>query len=429
MDFFNYKNGELYCEDVPAEKIAREVGTACYVYSKATFLHHYRQIAQAFKPLDATICYSIKSCGNINICRFLAAEGCGFDVTSGGELFRALQAGGDPKKMIYAGVGKTDQEIADGINAGIAAFNLESEEEIENVDRVAGSIGKKAIGAIRINPDVDPGAKTHVKTTTGKKETKFGVDIERAERVFDHYRNLKNLRIGGVHIHIGSPIYDVAPYVDAAKKIIALIDRLTAKGHRIEWFDVGGGFGVNYENPEQALPVTEHAKALVPLLQGKPYRIAFEPGRYIAGNAGILLTRVLYRKQGGEKKFVIVDAGMNDLLRPTLYEAYHHVWPVKPQAKDLNPDRRRDFKLSDGETVDVVGPICESGDYLAKGRALPPVKRGDLLAVFTAGAYGYAMSSNYNNRPRVPEVLVDGSSYTIIRRRETLEDLVALERV
>src|SRR5215213_8425112 len=426
MDFFRYRNGELYCEDVPAAKIAAEVGTACYVYSKATFLHHYRQFTEAFKPLNATICYSVKSCGNINILKMLAAEGCGFDVTSGGELFRAMQAGGDPKKMIYAGVGKTDQEIADGINAGIAAFNLESEEEIENVDRVAGSIGKQAIGAIRVNPDVDP--KTHAKTTTGKKETKFGVDIERCERVFEHYRGLKNLRIGGIHIHIGSPVYEIQPYVDAVKKIITLIDRLTEKGHKIEWFDVGGGFGVNYERPNQAKPVTEHAKALVPLLKGKPYKIAFEPGRYIAGNAGIILTRVLYRKQGGAKRFVIVDAGMNDLLRPTLYESYHHIWPVKPQAENLNADRRRDFAIQGGDTVDVVGPICESGDYLAKGRDLPPVKRGDLLAVFTAGAYGFAMSSNYNNRPRVPEVLVDGNSYRVIRKRETLEDLVALER-
>src|SRR5215210_549591 len=243
MDFFTYKNGELFCEGVPAERIAREVGTPAYVYSKATFVHHYRQIAQAFAPLHPTVCYSIKSCGNINICRVLAQEGCGFDVTSGGELFRALQAGGDPKKMIYAGVGKTDEEIADAINVGIAAFNLESEEEIENVDRVAGSIGKTAVGAIRVNPDVDP--KTHAKTTTGKKETKFGVDIERAERVFEHYRDLKNLRIGGVHIHIGSPVYEVQPYVDAVKKIVALIDRLTERGHRIEWFDVGGGFAVN----------------------------------------------------------------------------------------------------------------------------------------------------------------------------------------
>src|SRR5678809_494581 len=248
-------------------------------------------------------------------------------------------------------------------------------------------------------------------------------DIERAERVFEQYRGLKNLRIGGVHIHIGSPIYEIQPYVDAVKKMTALIDRLTERGHRIEWFDVGGGFGVNYERPDQALPVTEHAKALVPLLKDKPYRIAFEPGRYIAGNAGILLTRVLYRKTGGEKKFVIVDAGMNDLIRPTLYESYHHIWPVKPDAANVPPQRSRDFEPRGGEVVDVVGPICESGDYLAKARPLPPTKRGDLLAVFTAGAYGFAMSSNYNNRPRAPEVLVDGKSFKIIRKRETYEDL------
>ena len=310
---------------------------------------------------------------------------------------------------------------------GIAAFNLESEAEIENIDRVARSIDRVAVGAIRINPDVDP--KTHVKTTTGKKETKFGVDIERAERVFEQYRNLKNLRIGGVHIHIGSPVYEIQPYVDAVKKIIALIDRLTERGHKIDWFDMGGGFAVNYERPDQAFPVTEHAKALIPLLQGKPYRVALEPGRYIAGNAGILLTQVLYRKMGGEKKFVIVDAGMNDLIRPTLYESYHHIWPVKPEPANVAPDRSRSFVPINGETVDVVGPICESGDYLAKNRPLPVTKRGDLLAVFTAGAYGFAMSSNYNNRPRVPEVLVDGDSFKIIRRRETLEDLVALERI
>jgi len=427
MDFFNYKNGELYCEGVSAAKIAREVGTPAYVYSKATLLHHYRQIAEAFKPINATVCYSIKSCGNINLCKILADAGCGFDVTSGGELFRALQAGGDAKKIIYAGVGKTDQEIIDGINAGIAAFNLESEAEIENIDRVAGSIGKKAIGAIRINPDVDP--HTHAKTTTGKKETKFGVDIERAERVFEQYRNLKNLRIAGVHMHIGSPVYEIQPYIDATKKMTALIDRLTERGHKIEWFDMGGGFGVNYERPDQAFPVTEHAKALIPLLAGKPYHVALEPGRYIAGNAGILLTQVLYRKMGGEKKFVIVDAGMNDLIRPTLYESYHHIWPVKPDAANLQAERNRSFEPVNGEVVDVVGPICESGDYLAKNRPLPITQRGDLLAVFTAGAYGFSMASNYNNRPRAPEVLVDGDNYKIIRRRETLEDLVALERV
>jgi diaminopimelate decarboxylase len=427
MDFFNYKNGELFCEGVPAAKIATEVGTPAYVYSKATLLHHYHQIADAFAPIKATVCYSVKSCGNLHICKLLVDAGCGMDVTSGGELFRALQSGCDPKKIIYAGVGKTDEEIADGIRAGIAAFNLESEAEIENIDRVAASIGMKAIGAIRINPDVDP--KTHVKTTTGKKETKFGVDIDRAERVFEQYRNLKNLRIAGVHIHIGSPVYEIQPYIDAVKKMTALIDRLTERGHKIEWFDMGGGFAVNYEQPGQAFPVTEHAKALLPLLTGKPYHIALEPGRYIAGNSGILLTRVLYRKTGGEKKFVIVDAGMNDLIRPTLYESYHHIWPVKPDARNNPPQRSRSFQPVNGETVDVVGPICESGDYLAKARPLPTTQRGDLLAVFTAGAYGFSMSSNYNNRPRAPEVLVDGDTYKIIRRRETLEDLVALERI
>ena len=427
MDYFNYKNGELFCEDVPAAKIAAEVGTACYVYSKATLLHHYRQVADSFAELNPTICYSIKSNGNINLCKVLADAGCGFDVTSGGELFRALAAGGDSSKMIYAGVGKTDQEIADGITAGIAAFNIESEAEIENIDRIAGEMNRSVVAALRINPDVD--AKTHAKTTTGRKGNKFGVDIDRAQRVFETYRGLKHLRLAGIHIHIGSPVYEVQPYVDAVTKVIELIDQLTAQGHKIEWLDMGGGFAVNYITPSQAKPVTEHAKALVPLLRGKPYKIAFEPGRYIVGNAGILLTKVLYRKVSGPKQFVIVDAGMNDLLRPTLYESYHHLWPVKPDADNVFPTRDAGRPPIDGETVDVVGPICESGDYLAKDRALPKTKRGDLLAVFTAGAYGFAMSSNYNNRPRLPEVLVDGDTYKVIRRRETYEDLVAAERI
>ncbi|HEX8325679.1 MAG TPA: diaminopimelate decarboxylase [Tepidisphaeraceae bacterium] len=427
MDHFNYKNGQLFCEGVPAETIAREVGTPTYVYSKATLLHHYRQVADSFKAVNPTICFSIKSSGNIHLCRVLAEAGCGFDVTSGGELFRALEAGGDPKNIIYAGVGKTDDEIRMAIDAGIAAFNLESEAEIENINRIAGEMGKQATGAIRINPDVDP--KTHIKTTTGTKESKFGVDIERAERVFEQYKNLSHLRIAGVHVHIGSPVYEIQPYVDAVNKMTDLIDRLKERGHRIEWLDLGGGFAVNYKTPNQALPVTEHAKALVPLLQGKDYHIALEPGRYIVGNAGILLTKVLYRKQGGTKKFVIVDAGMNDLIRPTLYESYHFVWPATPSEGNVIETRDEAFVPKNGEMVDVVGPICESGDYLAKDRPLPVTKRGDLLAVFTAGAYGFAMSSNYNNRPRAPEVLVDGDTYKVIRRRETYEDLVAAERV
>jgi diaminopimelate decarboxylase len=302
------------------------------------------------------------------------------------------------------------------------------EEEIENVDRVAGSIGKQAIGAIRINPDVDP--KTHAKTTTGKKETKFGVDIERAERVFEQYRGLKNLRIAGVHIHIGSPIYDIEPYVDAVKKMTALIRPLDRARSQIEWFDVGGWFGVNYERPDQAHPVDR----ITPRRScrcSRANRTASHSSRAAtsAGNSGVLLTRVLYRKTGGEKKFVIVDAGMNDLIRRRCTRAITTSGRQAARGGERQRDRRRDFQIRGGETVDVVGPICESGDYLAKGRDLPHVERGDLLAIFTAGAYGFAMSSNYNNRPRVPEVLVDGSSYKVIRKRETLEDLVALERV
>lgn len=427
MDKFLYKHGELYCEQVPVRAIAEQFGTPVYVYSKQTILDHYRQIAAAFAPVNPTICFSIKSCGNLNILKFLAQEGCGFDVTSGGELFRALQAGGDASKIIYAGVGKTDEEIRYAIESGIAAFNIESEEEAENIDRVAGEMGKQAVGALRVNPDVDP--HTHKFTSTGKKETKFGVDIERAERFFAHYRGLKNLRVAGVHIHIGSPVYQIEPYVQAVKKVTELIDRLILQGHRIEWLDLGGGFGVDYFHPGQAFPVTEHAKALLPMLQGKPYRIALEPGRYIVGNAGILLTRVLYRKMGGTKKFVIVDAGMNDLIRPALYDSFHYIWPTQPGADNIPTERNKHDLPRSGEIVDIVGPICESGDFLAHDRPLPLVKRGDLLSVFTAGAYGFSMSSNYNNRRRAAEVLVDDDKVQLIRRRETYEDLVAEERI
>jgi diaminopimelate decarboxylase len=427
MDHFNYRNGELNCEDVPVEKLAAAAGTPLYVYSKATLLHHYRQVAEAFSAVDATVCYSIKSCGNVHICRLLAEQGCGFDVTSGGELYRAMAAGGDPSRIIYAGVGKTDTEIAEALRTGIAAFNIESEAEIENIDRIAGSLGKTATCALRINPDVDAG--THRHTTTGVRETKFGIDIDRAPAVFERFRGLRHLRLAGVHMHIGSPIYRVEPYVRAVERLNGLIDRLRAAGHTLEWFDLGGGFGVNYEHAAQALPVATFAAALVPLLRGRGYKVAVEPGRYIAGNAGILLTRVLYRKTGGEKRFVIVDAGMNDLIRPVLYESFHFIWPARPDPANIPAIRERALTPVDGETVDVVGPICESGDFLARGRPLPMTRRGDLLAVFTAGAYGFAMSSNYNNRPRAAEVLVDGNAWRIIRRRETYEDLVSGEKL
>ena len=423
MDYFTYKNGQLHCENVPASVLAQTYGTPLFVYSKATLLRHYRQVAEAFAEVDPTICYSIKSNGNVNLCRLLADAGCGFDVTSGGELYRALHAGGDPKKIIYAGVGKTDDEIRYALDAGIAAFNVESEAEIENIDRVAGEMGRTAVAAIRVNPDVSLSG-THAKTTTGKKETKFGVDLDRAARVIRHYRGLKNLRLAGMHMHIGSPINETQPYVQAIRKINAVIDELEADGIHIEWLDLGGGFGVDYETG-QAMPISAFAEAMLPELRGRKYRIALEPGRYIAGNAGIMLTKVLYRKVGGEKKFVIVDAGMNDLIRPTLYEAFHFIWPTHIEA----PERKKELRAEGDEKVDVVGPVCESGDYLARDRHLPATERGDLLAVFTAGAYAFSMSSNYNNRPRAAEVLVDGDTHTLIRRRETYADLVAPEEV
>ncbi|MEM8875210.1 MAG: diaminopimelate decarboxylase [Planctomycetota bacterium] len=422
MDHFNYRNGKLHCEDVPADELAAKFGTPLFVYSKATLLRHYEQVRDAFAELDPLICYSIKSNGNLTLCKLLAGAGCGFDVTSGGELHRALAAGGDPSKIIYAGVGKTDDEIAQALRTGIAAFNVESEAEIENIDRIAGTLGKTAVAAIRVNPDVSLSA-THVKTTTGKKETKFGVDLERAGQVIRESASRKHIRVAGIHMHLGSPINETEPYIKAIEKINALIDELEADGHHIEWFDIGGGYGVDYETG-QAMPIGEFAEAMVPMLRGRKYRIAIEPGRYISGNAGVMLTKVLYRKTGGEKKFVIVDAGMNDLIRPTLYEGFHFIWPTHVEP----PTRGRDVRVDGDEKVDIVGPVCESGDYQAKDRYLPVTERGDLLCVHTAGAYGFVMSSNYNHRPRAAEVLVDGTNATIIRRRETYDDLLALEQ-
>ncbi len=422
MDHFQHRDGELYCENVSATTLAETYGTPLYVYSKATLLRHYHQIAEAFAAVDPTVCYSIKSNGNLSVCRTLIDAGSGMDVTSGGELFRALQAGVDPKKVIFAGVGKTDAEIKYALDAGIAAFNVESEAEIENLARVATAAGVVATAALRVNPDVDP--ETHAYTTTGKKESKFGVDLDRAEAVFDKYKALDGVRLAGLHMHLGSPIYKVEPYVLATKKINATIDRLRDMGHEIEWFDIGGGFGVNYEQPDQALPVDAFAEALVPLLSGRGYKVAIEPGRYIAGNAGVLLGRVLYRKTSGTKSFVITDVGMNDLLRPSLYGAYHFIWPA---TGDGPTSRGRDADVAGGEVVDVVGPVCESGDFIARDRPLPTTQRGDLLAVYTAGAYAFSMSSNYNNRPRAAEVMVDGDTHHLVRRRETFEDLIALE--
>lgn len=429
MDSFQYRNGQLFCEDVNLDELSSRVGSPAYIYSRRTFEEHYDRIAHAFAPLKPIICYSIKSCGNVHICKLLGQRGAGMDVVSGGELYRAKMAGVPMNKIVYAGVGKTDAEIRAAIEAKIGWFNIESEAEFENIAAIAKQMGATANAALRVNPDVYD-VKTHAKTTTGKKETKFGVDIDRARRFFEHYGRDKHLKLNALHLHIGSPIYSADPYVQAITKALELIDELRKQGHTINTLDIGGGFAADYESG--ASPDAEnYANAIVPLLKkfhDEGGTIILEPGRTIAANSGILLTRVQYIKMGGKKKFVIIDSGMHHLVRPTLYDSFHFIWPTKVAPMHVPAARSKEMTLPGLELCDVVGPICESGDYFAKERPLPPVVRGDLLAVFTAGAYGMVMSSNYNAMPRPPEVLIDGAKAIIIRRRETYDDLVQQER-
>jgi len=428
MDLFRYKGGRLLAEGVDVERIAAEVGTPAYVYSRGTFEDHLRKMQEAYRDLDPLICFAVKACGNLHVLRLMAGLGSGFDIVSGGELYRVLQAGGDPAKVVYAGVGKTDEEILDAIRAGIGYFNIESEQELENLIHLAerhggGRAAPKA--ALRVNPDVD--YRSHAYLETGKKETKFGVDIERAVSVFDQYAGNPAVRLCAVHVHLGTGGKTIDPYVDAVKKILPLVDRLRQKGHVVEALDLGGGYGADYET--QTVPsAQQYAAGLVPLIKDKGLRLILEPGKTICANAGILLTRVLYTKQGGSKKFVIVDAGMNDLIRPSLYGAFHFIWPARTDARFVPTTRNKDLHIEGNEVADIVGPICEGADFLAKDRSIPPVKRGDLMAVFTAGAYAFTMSSNYNARGRAAEVLVEGDSFRVIRKRETYEDQVALER-
>lgn len=429
MDYFDYKNGRLCCESVPVADIAAQVGTPVYIYSTATLLEHYRRVAQAFADLDATLCYSVKSLGNLNILKLLAVEGSGFDVVSGGELARVLAIGGDAKKVVFAGVGKTDKEIREALEAGIGWFNVESEMEFEVIARIAGQMGTQARASLRVNPDVfDPN--THAYTTTGKKETKFGVDIDRAGAFFAKASNFQknpNVVLDGIHLHIGSPIYSAKPYVDAITKALRLIDELRGQGITVNVLNIGGGFAADYEEGKSPL-AADYAKDIVPLLKGKGLQLLLEPGRHIACNAGVLLTKVLYTKQGGEKKFTIVDAAMTDLIRPALYEAKHFIYPATLADGAAAPVRRFDFTPEGGEVVEIVGGVCETSDVLGAGRCLPPLRRDDLLAVFSAGAYGFVMASQYNARPRAAEVLVEGDSFRVIRRRETYDDLFTAEQ-
>jgi len=424
MDFFAYRDGRLLCESVDLADVAEAHGTPVYVYSTETLLHHYRLIAEAFEMVCPTICFSIKSLSNIHVLRVLREAGSGFDVVSGGELARALAAGADPSKIVYAGVGKTDREINEAIAAGIGLFNVESEAEFENLSALTAAAGGKVRAALRVNPDIDP--QTHRYTTTGKKETKFGVDIERAVRFFQRYGRDPNVRLDAVHIHIGSPIYTPDPYTEAITKTLALIAQLRAEGFSLRTLDIGGGFAADYEEGRSPAPV-DYAVEIVPLLKGADLEIILEPGRQIACNAGILLTKVLYVKTGGERNFAIVDAAMTDLIRPALYDAEHFMYPTVIGRQE-EPPRQIHYVPEGGVRYDVVGGVCETGDFLGKDRVLPELHRGDLLAIFSAGAYGFSMASQYNSRPRAPEVLVKANTYRLIRRRETYDDLLAPER-
>ncbi len=413
MDDFNYVGGRLFCEEVPVEDIAREVGTPLYVYSYKTLTRHFRVFDEAFDGLPHIVCFAMKANSNAAVVRTFATMGGGADVVSGGELMRAVRAGVPPERIVYAGVGKTDEEILYALRTGILMFNIESTEELFAIDRIAGSLGVKAPIAIRINPDVD--AKTHPYISTGLKKNKFGIAIEQAAGEYRAAAKLPNIEIVGIHQHIGSQLTEVSPFVDALTKTVGLVKELKAEGVGIRYIDVGGGLGIRYldENPPHP---EELAKALGPVLEGTNCTLVFEPGRVLVGNAGALVTRVLYRKSTEAKNFVIVDAGMNDLMRPSLYGAYH----------EIRPEHKRDA----GEFVaDVVGPICETGDFLARDRKMAIPERGDLLAVMSAGAYGYTMSSTYNSRTRPAEVMVNGSGYHVVRSRDEVSDLTRGEVV
>ncbi len=413
MHDFHYKNGELYCEGVPVRTVAQRVGTPFYLYSSNTLANHFRAFDIAFAGVPHLICFALKSNSNSAVLRLLGREGAGADIVSGGELFRALRAGIDPNKIVYAGVGKRRDEIEYALKVGVLMFNVESGEELLALDQAAKEMHTVARIALRVNPNIDP--RTHAYISTGLKENKFGIPIERALEFYQIAKGLKNVDVVGVHQHIGSQITEVQPFVDALEKLVGFVNELKSAGIDIQYVNIGGGLGITYKDESPPLP-KDVAQAVRPLLENSGCTIVMEPGRAIVGNAGILVTSVLYHKKSGEKRFLIVDAGMNDLIRPSLYEAYHDIRPV--------------VESDAAEAVfDVVGPICESGDFLAKDRKMPELKQGALLAVMSAGAYGFSMSSNYNSRPRAAEVIVKGNEYYIVRERETYEDLVRGEKV
>ncbi|MFN7132584.1 MAG: diaminopimelate decarboxylase [Myxococcales bacterium] len=413
MHHFDYRKDALYAEDVALERIAREVGTPTYVYSQATLERHYRVVDEAFAALPHLLCYSVKANSTLGILSLLARQGSGFDIVSGGELYRALKAGGDPKRIVFSGVGKTDDEIAMALDAQILMFNVESEDELEAIARVAKRRKQQAPVALRVNPDVD--ARTHPYIATGLKESKFGIPMKRAAELYRAHRRSRALSFIGVDCHIGSQMTEIGPVTEAVRRVGRLYATLQGEGLPLRYLDAGGGLGITYSAEKPPSPA-EYANAVAGALKGLELTLILEPGRVLVGNAGLLLSRVVYNKQNGSKRFVVVDAGMNDLIRPALYGAHHEILPVRKRA---------------GRKVaaDLVGPVCESSDAFARKRPLPPLENGQLVALMSAGAYGMSMASNYNSRPRPAEVLVHGRGYTVIRERERLEDLVRGERV
>jgi diaminopimelate decarboxylase len=425
MHAFQYRGGSLVCEEVDLAHVAGEVGTPAYVYSSATIGDNFRRLDAALAPLDHMVCYAVKANSNLAVLDLLAREGAGFDIVSGGELARVLRAGGSASRCTFAGVGKTAEEIGDALRAGVYCLNVESEAELERIAAVAGRLGTRAPVALRVNPDVDAG--THAFISTGKSKNKFGIGLDRAAGVYRRAASLPGIRIRGIQTHIGSQITSPAPFAEAVAKLVPLVREIKTS-HAIEFFSVGGGMGIVYEQALASgdpawwrdgpggLTPAAYAAAIVPLLEPLGLRILFEPGRSITGNAGVLLTTVEYIKQTPAKTFVIVDAAMNDLIRPALYDGWHEIVPLRQTPGEPAP-------------VDVVGPVCESGDFLARDRALPPLQEGDRLAVMSSGAYGAVMASNYNTRPLAPEVLVDGTRFHIVRRRQQFEDLVTGETI
>ncbi len=414
MHDFHYQGDALFCEDVSIRHIAEQVGTPCYIYSHRTLIRHFHAFNDAFQDIPHIVAYAMKANSNIAVLKLLAKEGSGADIVSGGELFRALQAGIPSNKIVFAGVGKSADEIRYALESDILMFNVESPGELQQIQEVAKLIDRKARVALRINPDIDP--QTHPYISTGMKKSKFGIAADQALKEFQSAQELSHIDVVGVHSHIGSQLTQITPFVDAIKKVLELITTLQSQGVNIRYMNIGGGLGITYSDEVPPHP-KELAAAISPLLQSASCQIIMEPGRSIVGNAGILVTRVLYNKEAPNKHFVIVDAAMNDLLRPSLYEAHHDIQPVlKNESAPVN-------------TVDVVGPICESGDFLAKDRKMPQPQTGDLLAVMSAGAYGFTMASNYNSRPKTPEVLVKDHHMMVIRKRETYDDLIRGESI